>query len=72
MPWQPKDAARHTKKARGNPKASRAFSHAANSVLKRTGNEGRAVAAGNAAAAMSARKSKRGSRRSQSRKSGRA
>ena len=63
MPWSPRDAQRHTKKAR-TPKAKRAFAHAANEVLRRTGNEGRAVRAGNAAAAASARKSKRYSRRS--------
>lgn len=59
MPWSAKDASRHTKKAAGKPKASRAFAHAANSVLAQTGDEGRAVAAGNAAAAKSAAKSKR-------------
>jgi hypothetical protein len=59
MPWAAKDAARHTKKAAGKPKAARAFAHAANSVLERTGDEGRAVAAGNAAAAASAAKSRR-------------
>lgn len=63
MPWKPSDATRHTKKAR-TPKAKRAFSHAANSVLRETGDEGRAVRAGNAAAAKSARKSARGKRRS--------
>jgi hypothetical protein len=63
MPWKPSDAARHTKKAR-TPKSKRAFAHASNSVLERTGDEGRAVRAGNAAAAKSAGKSKRQSRRS--------
>lgn len=62
MPWGPKDATRHTKKAR-TPKARRAFSHAANSVLTKTHDEGRAVRAGNAAAARSARKSSRSPRR---------
>lgn len=62
MTWGAKDASRHTKKAR-TPKAKRAFAHAANAVLARTKDEGRAVRAGNAAAAKSARKSKRGKRR---------
>jgi hypothetical protein len=57
MPWGPADAGRFTKKARGHPKAARAFSHAANSVLESTGDEGRAVRAGNAAAAHSVEKS---------------
>ena len=56
MPWGPEDAARHTKKAAGHPKAARAFAHAANSVLESTGDEGRAVRAGNAAAAHSVEK----------------
>lgn len=63
MPWNPSDATRHTKKAR-TAKSKRAFAHASNSVLKRTGNEGRAVRAGNAAAAASARKSRRSKRKS--------
>lgn len=62
MPWTPGDATRHTHKAR-SAKAKRAFAHAANSVLERTGDEGRAVRAGNAAVAASNRKSKRTSRR---------
>lgn len=57
MPWGPEDAARHTKKAIGHPKAARAFAHASNSVLEATGDEGRAVRAGNAAAAASVEKS---------------
>lgn len=58
MPWDPSDAYRHTHKAT-TPKAKRAFSHAANSVLEETGDEGRAVRAGNAAAAASRVKSER-------------
>ena len=56
MPWDPSDAQRHTKKA-DTPKAKRAFAHAANNVLEETGDEGRAVRAGNAAAAASHAKS---------------
>ncbi len=48
MPWTPEQATEHTKKAR-TPVAKRAFAHAANSVLEATGDEGRAVRAGNAA-----------------------
>lgn len=62
MPWTPKDATRHTKKAK-TPKSKRAFADAANSVLKRTGDEGRAVRAGNAAAAASIKKSARKKKR---------
>jgi len=59
MPWDASDATRHTKKAAGHPRAQRAFAHAANSVLERTGDEGRAVAAGNAAVNQSLAKSER-------------
>jgi hypothetical protein len=59
MPWGPGDAARHTKKAAGHPRAQRAFAHAANSVLESTGDEGRAVRAGNAAVNASLSKSAR-------------
>lgn len=62
MPFTSKDATRHTKKAK-SPTSKRAFAHAANSVLKKTGSEGAAVRAGNAAAATSAAKSKRKSRK---------
>lgn len=59
MPWTPADAVRHTKKAAGHPRAQRAFSHAANSVLEETGDEGRAVRAGNSAVTKSLEKSAR-------------
>ena len=42
MPWRPEDARRHDKKAK-TPKARRQWSEVANSVLKGTGDEGRAV-----------------------------
>lgn len=58
MPWTAKDALKHTKKAI-TPMSKRAFMHAANSVLKQIGDDGRAVAAGNAAAAASRVKSRR-------------
>jgi hypothetical protein len=47
MPWSPKDAGRHNKKAKSG-KASRQWSDVANSVLKKTGNEGRAIREANA------------------------
>jgi hypothetical protein len=56
--WTSRDAQRHTRKAR-SAKAKRAFAAAANSVLDKTGDEGRAVAAGNAAVNKSNAKSKR-------------
>jgi hypothetical protein len=50
MPWEPKDAQKHTKKATC-PAQQRAFAKAANETLARTGDEGRAVRTGKAAAA---------------------
>lgn len=48
MPWSSKDATRHTKKAK-SAKQKRQFAHVANSILKRTGDEGRAIRGANAA-----------------------
>jgi hypothetical protein len=48
MPWTPKDASRHTKKAK-SPKQKRQWSDVADSVLSRTGDEGRAIREANAA-----------------------
>lgn len=48
MPWSPKDATRHTKKA-STPKKKRQFSKVANKVLAETGDEGRAIREANAA-----------------------
>jgi hypothetical protein len=62
MPWAAKDATRHTKKAR-TPKAKRQFAHVANSILARTGDEGRAVRGANAAVKRSSRKSGRSRRK---------
>jgi len=50
MPWSPKDARKHTKKAR-SPTAKRQFAHVANAVLAKTGDEGRAIRSANAAVA---------------------
>ncbi len=47
MPWTAKDASRKTKKAK-SPKAKRQWSDVANSVLKRTGDEARAIKSANA------------------------
>lgn len=55
MPWGPGDAKRHTKKAKSGV-AQRQWSDVANSVLKRTGNEGRAVRSANAVVAKRAAK----------------
>jgi hypothetical protein len=46
MPWKPGDAARHNKKAKG--KAAAQWSAVANSVLAKTGNDGRAIREANA------------------------
>jgi hypothetical protein len=50
MPWSSEDASRFTKKARSS-KAKRQFSHVANTVLAKTGDEGRAIRAANSAVA---------------------
>ena len=42
MPWQPSDAERHNSNA-NTPALQRQWSDVANSVLKRTGNEGLAI-----------------------------
>lgn len=47
MPWTPSDASRKTKKAK-SPKAKRQWRDVANGVLKKTGNEGRAIREANA------------------------
>jgi len=48
MPWNSKDATRHTKKADTSSK-KRQFAQVANEVLSRTGDEGRAIREANAA-----------------------
>jgi hypothetical protein len=50
MPWVPKDATSHTKKAT-SPITKRQFAHVANKVLEQTGDEGRAMREANAAVA---------------------
>jgi hypothetical protein len=46
MPWKPGDAKGHTKKAK-SPAEQRQWSDVANSILKATGNEARAVRGAN-------------------------
>ena len=48
MPWGTKDSSRHTKKAK-SAKRKRQWSKVANSILERTGDEGRAVRGANSA-----------------------
>jgi hypothetical protein len=47
MPWTAKNASSKTKKAR-TPKAKRVWASVADSVLAKTGNEGRAIREANA------------------------
>lgn len=55
MPWTPRDATSHTKKAKSTA-AKRQWSAPADAVLKKTGDEGRAVRIANAAVAKRGRK----------------
>lgn len=55
MPWTPSDAKKHTKKAT-TPKKKRQFSKVANAVLKKTGNDGKAIRMANAAVKKSKKK----------------
>jgi hypothetical protein len=50
MPWGPNESTKFTKKA-NTPKKKRQFSEVANSVLAKTGDEGRAIREANAAVA---------------------
>lgn len=54
MPWSPKDAGGKTKKAK-SPAAKKQWASTANSVLAKSGDEGRAVRIANAAVAKRAR-----------------
>lgn len=47
MPWKPSDATSKTKKA-ASPKAKRQWSKVANGVLKKTGDDARAIREANA------------------------
>lgn len=50
MPWTSSDATRFTKKA-NTPKKKRQFADVADSILAKTGDEGRAIRGANAAVA---------------------
>lgn len=58
MPWKSSSARSHTKKA-STPKRKRMWAHVANSVLKRTGNDARAVRSANAAVKRAGTRRKR-------------
>lgn len=49
MPWNPKDSVRHNKALANEPKLQRQWSDVANSVLAKTGDEGRAIREANSA-----------------------
>lgn len=55
MPWSPKDASKKTKKA-NTPKEKEEWSKVANSVLKKTGNDAKAVRIANSVIAKNDRK----------------
>jgi hypothetical protein len=55
MPWTGADASRHTKKAQSSKK-KKTWSKVANSVLRKTGNEGRAIREANAVVKKSTKK----------------
>lgn len=63
MPWKPEDAKRHTRKA-NTPKKKRQWAHVSDSILERTGDEGRAIRGANAA--VKKNRSKRGRMRGRS------
>jgi len=67
MPWSSTDAKRHTHKAK-SAKQRRQWAHVANSVLKRTGDEGRAVAAANSVLKKGGKPMDRQNRRKKGRK----
>lgn len=50
MPWKPKDAGKHNRKAKSGA-AARQWAAVANSVLSKTGNDARAVRSANSAIA---------------------
>jgi hypothetical protein len=58
MPWTPRDAYSHTKKA-STPSTQQRWASVANSVLQSTGDEARAIREANATVAKAPRPSKR-------------
>ena len=61
MPWESKDAPRHTKRAK-SAKAKRQWRHVANSMLERGYSEARAIRAANATVKRRGRRSRRSRR----------
>ena len=57
MPWSPSDAGRHNRKA-AKGKKSKQWAEVANSVLKKTGDEGRAVRTANGVVKRATKKGK--------------
>jgi len=64
MPWKPSEAKKHTRKAK-SAKAERQWADVANSVLAKTGDDGRAIRAANA---VIARRKARGAKSDAARK----
>lgn len=58
MPWTPRDAYSHTKKA-DSPAKQRQWAHVANAILEESGDEARAIREANAAVAKSRTPTKR-------------
>lgn len=58
MPWTSKDAKKHDKDA-DSPKKQKQWASVANSTLKKTGDEGRAVRAANSVVKPSKKKGKK-------------
>jgi hypothetical protein len=56
MPWTPKDAGKHDKKARGNK--AKVWSKVANAVLSKTGDDAKAVRIANGVIKRTAKKGK--------------
>ena len=63
MPWKPSEAKKHDRKA-NTPKKKRMWSHVANSMLKRTGDDAAAIRAANSVVKKSAAKRKAKPRKS--------
>ena len=59
MPWTAKTVGKHNRKAARSPRRSRQWRDVANAVLKRTGDEGRAIREANAAVAKAGKKKTR-------------
>ena len=57
MPWKPTEAKRHSKKA-NTPKKQRQWADVADSVLKKTGDEGRAIREANSVVTARRKKAK--------------